>query len=106
TGVDNGRILENIRRVGRLGVETVARVPLISGVNDDDENIRRTAAFVREALPSRKMELLPYHDFGRVKYVMLGMENLWHSFSTPSPERIAALEALIAAEGVEVVHYR
>ena len=106
TGSGNGLILANLKRLGKEGVETVIRVPLIHGVNDDDENIGRTARFAADFLPSKKMELLPYHDFGRGKYRMLGMEDRWEDFETPSGERIARIEELIRSEGVEIVRYR
>ncbi len=64
------------------------------------------ARFVREHFRRPKIELLPYHDFGRMKYRMLGMESFWTDFETPSKERVASLEALIRSEGVEPVGYR
>jgi pyruvate formate lyase activating enzyme len=87
-------------------VDTVVRVPLLRGVNDDEGNVARTARFVREHFRRPKIELLPYHDFGRMKYRMLGMESFWTDFETPSKERVASLEALIRSEGVEPVGYR
>lgn len=106
TGAGNEQILSNLKRLGETGVETVLRVPLIHGVNDDDKNIRRTARFVGEFFPRPRMELLPYHDFGRVKYRMLAMEDQWEDFEPPSGERLAHIEDLIRSEGVEIVRYR
>jgi len=106
TGIGNERILSNMKRLGATGADAVVRVPLLSGVNDDEQNVARTARFVREHFRRPKMELLPYHDFGRAKYRMLGMESFWTEFETPSKERVASLEALIRSEGVEPVSYR
>ena len=106
TGAKNGLILDNLKRIGTTGVETVIRVPLVAGINDGEKNILRTAAFVSKYLPSKKMEFLPYHDFGKIKYRMLGMENAWRTFEAPSPEHVRSLEDLVRAQGVEVVRYR
>jgi len=106
TGAGNGGILSNLARIGRTGVETVVRIPLVSGVNDDDANIRATAAFVRENMAWRRIELLPWHSLGRIKYEMLGMRESWRDFGAPSRERIEELEQLIGEEGVEIVSYR
>lgn len=106
TGVGNERILANLERLGGTGVDTVIRVPLISGVNDDDGNMASTARFVREHFRRPKMELLPYHDFGRTKYQVLGMMEYWTEFETPSKERVDRIEELIRSEGVETVSYR
>jgi pyruvate formate lyase activating enzyme len=106
TGADNERILSNLKRLGETGPETVVRVPLLSGVNDDEENIGRTARFVREHFRQPKIELLPYHTLGRAKYRMLGMDEFREEFETPPKERVASLEALIRSEEVEPVRYR
>ena len=106
TGIGNERILLNLKRLGEVGVDAVVRVPLLRGVNDDEENVARTARFVREHFRRPKIELLPYHDFGRTKYRMLGMEAFRAEFETPTKERVASLEMLIHSEGVEPVSFR
>ena len=75
TGVSNERILENIARLGSLKQEpeTVIRIPVIGGVNNSEENIAASAAYVHDVLPDAKMELLPYHSLGRIKYEAIGM---------------------------------
>ena len=129
TGVSNRVILENIRNLGRLGQggmeageqKIVIRIPVIGGVNDDDENIRRSAAFVHEALPDARMELLPYHEFGRIKYEALGMEYPGDGpgaaadadadadgsggFTRPSKERMEELRGIVRGEGVEIADF-
>ena len=43
TGVSNRPILENIRAYAGLSARIVIRVPVIKGVNADEENIRETS---------------------------------------------------------------
>lgn len=105
TGVPNETILENIETIGALNVPVVVRIPLIAGVNADDENIRATAQFVKRNIPVPKMELLPYHRFGESKYEALGLPLPSAEFDRPADENIMRWEDMIRAEGVEVVRF-
>ena len=73
TGVDNSRILENLKLLSRIGANIDIRIPLIKGVNADLENLEKTASFVA-ALPGEKksVSLLPYHHSMAAKYQKLG----------------------------------
>lgn len=118
TGVSNERILENIARLGTLGrpaengaaghgaPETVIRIPVIGGVNNSEENIAASAAYVHDVLPAAKMELLPYHSLGRIKYEAIGMPLDQEGFYTPDKEEMKKLRGIAAAQGVEIVDYR
>ena len=113
TGVSNGKILANIARLGSLRhpdrqgrPEIVIRIPVIGGVNNSEENIAASAAYVHDVLPDAKMELLPYHSFGRIKYEAIGMPFDQDAFYTPDKEEIKKLRSVAAAEGPEIVEYR
>lgn len=75
TGVANERILDNIRLLSDMpdAADYWIRIPLIGGVNADDENMHHTAEFLTslKRKPS-KVCLLPYHDTGRGKHARLG----------------------------------
>lgn len=106
TGVSNKKILENVKRLNELNSNVVVRVPLIEGVNADDENIINTAKFVKRNIVNPKIELLPYHRFGDEKYEVLGIDKPSREFKKPSDEKIKELKNLIKIEGVEVVSYK
>jgi len=108
TGVSNERILENIARLGSLKQEpeTVIRIPVIGGVNNSEENIAASAAFVHDVLPDAKMELLPYHSLGRIKYEAIGMPFGQEDFYTPDKEEMKKLRGIAAAQGIEITDYR
>ena len=69
TGVDNGLILENARKiVHSLNKPFVGRVPLIPEHNDDEHNISETGRFISENLGKDiKVHLLPYNNLGESK---------------------------------------
>lgn len=106
TGQDNSLILENFRRLASLGVEVVVRIPVISGVNEDEANIEATALFVSEVFPRAAIELLPYHAYGSYKYEALNLGSRLYAFETPDEGRMEALKALVESCGVKVVSYK
>lgn len=71
--VPNGLILENIRLVAGNDKPYYIRIPLIEGVNADEENLIRSAKFLAE-LPRQPegIHILPYHDIGKGKHEKLG----------------------------------
>lgn len=106
TGVSNEKILANIAHLKNLNAEAVIRIPVIGGINDDEDNIRRSAAYVHEHLPDASIELLPYHEFGRIKYEALGIEYDKSGFSRPSKERMEYLKRIISEDGVKLADFR
>lgn len=106
TGVGNEKILANIARLNQFLGRIVIRVPVIGGVNDSDENIQRTARFVKNTLSNASMELLPYHRYGEAKYEALGLSLPPTGFTTPSLERMEYLEKIIRDIGVPVIRFR
>ena len=119
TGVNNERILENIALLGSLrhpgneiagdGLNApaiVIRIPVIGGVNNSEENIAASAAYVHDVLPGARMELLPYHTFGTIKYEAIGLPFAQDGFYTPDKEEMKKLRGIAAAQGVEIADYR
>ena len=48
-------------------------MPLIPGVNCAREQIDALAGFVGSMMPGARVSLLPYHEYGKNKYRMVGM---------------------------------
>ena len=90
TGVPNERILQNIRWLAEAGKDFFIRIPLIEGVNADDENMEATARFL-ESLPwqRRTVNLLPYHDVGKDKH-----RRMWTTYNPQGFEMAAPTEEL------------
>ncbi len=74
TGVDNGRILENLRRLDAAGSRISIRCPLIPGCNDDPVHWQMVADLVSGLKQVREVTLLPYHAMGAGKSRRLGRE--------------------------------
>jgi pyruvate formate lyase activating enzyme len=97
TGADNTRIRANLKRAYETFPDKkfIARTPLIPGVNDDEEHIRATLAFIKPYKNVVDYELLPYHRFGESKYEFLGTVYEMMDFTSPSPETLKRLQAII-----------
>ena len=110
TGVGNELILKNIRWVAQSGCPFLIRIPLIDGVNADDENMELTAAFLKtlDAEPSSyAVHLLPYHDVGKDKHHRMLPPSTYNpnhlSMAAPSDELQQHCKALLEAHGLRVV---
>jgi len=93
TGVDNGLIQENLERLCRTGKAIWIRIPVIPGWNDSHREMWAIARRLRElsALPRcniQRIQLLPFHRFGREKYARLGWEYPAGALTPPSREKM------------------
>ncbi len=97
TGVSNRPILENLRTLVAAGAELLISLPLIPGLNDDDENLAETARFLRELAgagrPTPPVRILPYHGAAAAKYRRLGRSYACAAVPAPDPARLEAVRA-------------
>lgn len=120
TGVGNELILENIQRLCQHKLsggkyDILFRLPLIEGVNADDENIKNTALFLKsQSSPSTlpfpiinfhfPITLLPYHDSAKAKHARMG--TLYNpegiTMKTPSAELLEHVRQLFAQYDISV----
>lgn len=95
TGVDNFLILENLALLAANGANIIIRLPLIRGVNDDNQNIERAASFLA-GLPGTgpAVNILPYHNIMTNKYLRLG--------TTYDSSRMAEPDGIDQARVIEI----
>lgn len=89
TGVGNEQILENLSRLLQMQKRVWVRVPIIPGVNDTLEEMRALRAFLLANGYPEKVELLPYHRMGEMKWKALGQKATL--FNPPSAEQVDTL---------------
>ena len=71
TGVSNGLILKNAKAAVK-SVPVLFRTPVIPGVNDSLENVKRTACFIKSLQgEDAAIQLMLYHRMGMAKYEAL-----------------------------------
>lgn len=100
-GVENSLILENLKKTAELGKKIIVRIPVIGGVNDDEENIRKTAEYV-SSIGLKRIDMLPYHRFGESKYKKINMEYICSAY-TPTNEQIDNLKKIVESFGITVL---
>ena len=88
-GIGNEEIKSNLQKTNELGIPMIVRTPVICGVNDTAENVKKTADFLRGLENVISYELLPYHPLGVSKAEALGIKQT--EFKTPSREQMEEL---------------
>jgi pyruvate formate lyase activating enzyme len=102
TGVDNRQILANLRLLSDTGADIIVRLPLIPGINDDDDTIRRTGAYLAGLPRKHPVHLLPYHRRAAAKYRKLGIFCRAEHVPPPSGEHVAKMVQRLSAYGLSV----
>ncbi|MGQ9677207.1 MAG: glycyl-radical enzyme activating protein [Chloroflexota bacterium] len=100
TGVDNGIILENIGNVARFSADNgfprlIVRMPIIPGLNDGDETLRRVGQFVGSLPGGVGINLLPYHRLGANKYEMIDLEYEVPDIQVPTREHMLRVKEIV-----------
>jgi pyruvate formate lyase activating enzyme len=71
TGVSNKLILRNIRSVAERDIPLYLRIPMITGYNDSEVNIRSICKFAQNLSSLAEIHLLPLHHLGQARYESL-----------------------------------
>jgi pyruvate formate lyase activating enzyme len=101
TGVSNRLILENLKALDQVHQNIWIRVPIVPGVNDDEENLSAIARFAADLHGVRQVNLLPYHATGIQKHRRLGGIYSLSEVKSPSPERMQQAANLFRAAGLD-----
>lgn len=104
TGWGEPLLFDNLRLAVDSGKPVLVRFPLIHGFNDDDET---RAAFIERlspiaALGALSVEILPYHEYGKDKWVAQNKPYLMEN-AFVSPACVANYEAAFRDAGLTVV---
>lgn len=69
TGAGNEKILANLKRLAACGHDMILRIPVIPGINDDMENIIKTADYIEDNIGDRLrvLQLLSFMRLGEEK---------------------------------------
>lgn len=73
TGKPNELILENVRLLSENNIRTAIRIPIVPSYNDDDDNLTKTAHFIKSLNNVESVTLLGYHKLGLSKSYGFGL---------------------------------
>ncbi len=102
TGVSNALILSNLRRLAEHGHPLRVRIPIIPGLNDDEENLRLSGSFLAGLPAPPRLDILAYHSSAEAKYQNLGLPYTLAGLKSPAGERMQEIAALLRGFGLEV----
>lgn len=105
TGVGNEIILENLKKAALEMKKNIwLRLPLIRGVNDSADEIKKVAELaVNLGEAVKQIWLLPYHNMGLSKLEALGESGqVMKEFEAPLSDHLERLKELLETTGIEV----
>lgn len=88
TGHPNENILDAARCLSDMGKPVWIRHVLVPGITDDEDALRRLAAFIQTLSNVQRIEVLPYHALGIYKWENLGIPYSLKDVSTPAIEQV------------------
>jgi pyruvate formate lyase activating enzyme len=102
TGAGNEQILENLKALSSHETAILVRIPLIPGINDDKENLRKSAEFLAGLPHIPGVELIGYHEIAQSKYEGLGMPYKVAGIKPPAKEAIQLAEDVFLQYSLQV----
>ena len=95
TGLSNENTLAFAKFLSDIGKDTWIRQVLIPNITDDEDTLKRTRAFIDTLKTVRRIEVLPYHTMGEVKYEKLGLQYPLRGVEAPSKEKVAYAKRIL-----------
>lgn len=95
TRFSNKNTLEFAKYLSRRGKDMWIRHVLVSGITDNDEYLEKLKKFISGLKTVKKVEVLPYHTMGEVKYEKLNLDYPLKGLKPPTRERIQSAEKIL-----------
>ncbi|MGM9612650.1 MAG: glycyl-radical enzyme activating protein [Butyricicoccus sp.] len=96
-GVDNALILQNLQKTNDAegNFRLVIRTPVIPGVNDSEEEMRKIGEFCAGLKRLDHVQLLPYHRLGTATYQKLGRPYPLEGVCAPTAEAMERCREIV-----------
>ena len=102
TGVSNNQVKENISSLVMNDQNVIIRYPVLPGINDSEEQIRKLGEYLKGLKRNIRVDLLPYHELSGDKYRRLGRHFMPENWRTPSREKMQKIQGNLSEFGLEV----
>jgi pyruvate formate lyase activating enzyme len=104
TGVINKIILENYRLLVASGKDIHIRIPVITGINDDQVYMEMLRNFLKDTKTDsvRKIHLLPFHKIGSTKYKRFNIPYRMAGVEPPEKGKMHKLKEFFLETGIKV----
>ncbi len=98
TGRSNENTLAFAKFLSERNKPIWIRQVLVPDITDDEEDLKATRKFIDGLSSVERVEVLPYHTMGTVKYEKLGIEYPLKGVEAPSKERIFGAKRILTGE--------
>lgn len=95
TGVTNKNTLAYAKWLDSRNKKMWIRHVLVPSITDDDGLLNKLSGFIKTLNNVEKVEVLPYHTMGIVKYEKLGLEYPLKGVEAPSKERVINAKTIL-----------
>lgn len=95
TGVSNKRELEFAKYLSKQGKDIWIRQVLVPGYTDKEEDLKNLKEFLSELNTVKKVEILPYHDLGKFKWIELGCKYELEGVPTATSEDVERAKQIL-----------
>jgi pyruvate formate lyase activating enzyme len=104
TGVSNIGILDNYRLLSANAREIMVRIPVIPGLNDDEEHMQKLKQFIQSTKTGSltKINLLPFHKIGSSKYKRFNIPYRMEGVEPPSKVMMQELKESLSETGIKI----
>lgn len=95
TGKSNKKILKFAKYLSDNNAKMWIRQVIVPGINIDVENLTKTKDFIKTLKSVEKVEILPYHTMGTVKYEQMGIPYPLKDVEAPTKEQIELAKSIL-----------
>ncbi|KGL49739.1 pyruvate formate-lyase-activating protein [Porphyromonas cangingivalis] len=93
---ENTQVLKTAEYLASIGKPVRLRYVLVPGYTDFTEDLEAWGAHFSQYKNIDRVEVLPYHTYGKHKYESMGSEYLLEAVREPSPEEIDSAKAILS----------
>ena len=94
---------EFAKYLANKNVKVWIRYVVVPGWSDDDDSAHRLGEFTRDMGNVEKIELLPYHELGKHKWVAMGEEYKLDGVKPPKKETMERVKGILEQYGHKVM---
>ncbi|MCQ2576175.1 MAG: pyruvate formate-lyase-activating protein [Treponema sp.] len=102
TGVSGKNIREMFAYLDEINKPIWIRHVLVPGITDNDQYLTETRDFIRTLHNVQRVEVLPYHGLGAMKYKDLGIDYELKDLESPTQERVLNARTILECEKYDI----
>ncbi|QUN07181.1 pyruvate formate lyase 1-activating protein [Shewanella yunxiaonensis] len=104
TKVSNQRTLQFAQYLAKRQQKTWIRYVVVGGYTDDEISAEMLAKFIEPMKNVEKVELLPYHELGKHKWLAMGETYELEGVAPPSHETMEKIKAVFTKHGINTCY--